>query len=75
MLGPILDSELAYRAGLTCRPLGDTVRDLLAGDIHVQSVVGGPARPLPINRDRERELLRRWRDARSAAGGRHSINA
>ena len=38
MLGPILDSELAYRAGLTCRPLGDTVRDLLAGDIHVQSV-------------------------------------
>ena len=54
ILGPILDSERAYRAGLTCRALGDTVRDILVDDIHVHSAVGGPPRPLPINRDRER---------------------
>lgn len=62
--GPILDSRRAHLAGLRCRPLRDTVRDVLADDVNIQRVVGGPPRPGAISRDRERELLRLWHSAR-----------
>jgi 2'-hydroxyisoflavone reductase len=58
--GPILDSRRAQAAGLRCRPLSDTVRDVLGEDVKIQRVAGGPPRPEAISRDRERELLRLW---------------
>jgi hypothetical protein len=58
--GPILDSRRAQAAGLRCRPLSDTVGEVLGEDIEIQRVAGGPPRPEAISRDRERELLRLW---------------
>jgi 2'-hydroxyisoflavone reductase len=57
---PMLDSRRAQAAGLRCRPLSDTVRDVLADDVNIQRVAGGPPRPEAISGDRERELLRLW---------------
>jgi 2'-hydroxyisoflavone reductase len=67
--GPILDSTRAQISGLRCRPLSDTVRDVLADDVKIQRVAGGPPRPEAISRDRERELLRLWHTQRSRTSG------
>jgi hypothetical protein len=58
--GPILDGRRAQAAGLRCRPLSDTVRDVLGEDVKIQRVASGPPHPEAISRDRERELLRLW---------------
>ncbi len=67
--GPLLDSRRAYLAGLRCRPLRDTMRDVLADDVNIQQVEGGPPRPGAISRDRERELLRLWHAGRGPVAG------
>lgn len=59
--GP-LSSRRAERAGLTHRPLSETVADTLAW-----AQAAGLRRPLAVGltREREAELLARWRQARS----------
>jgi 2'-hydroxyisoflavone reductase len=52
------DSGRALAAGLAIRPLGETVRDVLAEDI---TGAGAPAVGLAL--ERERDLLARWRAA------------
>jgi nucleoside-diphosphate-sugar epimerase len=62
--GPILDSRRAYIAGLRCRPLSHTIRDVLQDNVHIEHVAGGPPRPEAISPDRERDLLRLWHTRR-----------
>jgi hypothetical protein len=61
--GPLLDSRKAYAAGLTCRALEDTIRDVLADDTAIVHVDGGPPRPAPMSSAREAALLSRLREA------------
>jgi 2'-hydroxyisoflavone reductase len=58
--------EKAIAAGLTFRPLGDTVRDTLAWDA---SRPPGVPRRAGLTREREGELLRAWRQAAVTVGG------
>jgi 2'-hydroxyisoflavone reductase len=61
--GPLLDSRKAYAAGLTCRALEDTIRDVLADDTAIVQVDGGPPQPAPMSSAREAALLSRLREA------------
>jgi 2'-hydroxyisoflavone reductase len=69
MPSPILDSRRAYVAGLRCRPLSDTVRDVLEDNVHHQRVAGGLPRPEAISLARERELLGLWHTQRGPGPG------
>ena len=71
-----VDVQKAVKAGLTFRPICDTIRDALAWDLHMKAeaekavAAGTPnARPWRprIDRAREAEVLQAWRDSRRGA--------
>ena len=57
-VGPILDTRKARAAGLRCRSIDETVRDVLRDQAVVSPPASGPVRPGTMSRQRERELLR-----------------
>ena len=60
----------AFKAGLTFRPLAETVRDTLEGDLSRAGQAPAPDdRPdATLKPERERELLEAWHKTKSAAG-------
>lgn len=57
------DTSAAYAAGLTCRPVEETVADTWAW---LRSQPGPPRNDTYLSRDRERALLAEWRTAQAS---------
>lgn len=65
------DPAAAVAAGLRCRPLGQSAADVHAAEIGAPT----PVRPgTGISREREADLLARWRDRGAGQEGRPAIN-
>ena len=60
-------SDKALRAGLRCRPVGETVRDIWA---HIMSTGGEPVGGQGIDPAKERRILAAWAAARGNGGAR-----
>ena len=67
---PELDLARAVAAGLTFRPIADTIRGVLSGagfDMRTAGAFGLPRQPAGLEPERERALLAAWHEAEAAA--------